>query len=530
MSMTSGLASIASWADDRMNPIVVKELRQAVQSRFIVSILMLFLVVLLVTLLMYILNTDTIGQVTGNHGANLFHIFQGMLLITCLFFVPVYVGGRLSVERSSTTSDLLFVSTIRPSSIVWGKLLAGMIVTALIFSACAPFMVVTYLLRGIDPPTIMFVIGLDLLVVLAAVQMAILIGAVQISLAIKIFLGLFLGVGFISWLTAIAFMMVWEISTGGFGSRMGDWEFWAPVLGFVVSWLSGVGLVFFLTVALISPPPSNRAFPLRLYMTVVWAVSLGVFMYLEHYYGHHEMVLAWAAFASTILLISMVVAVSERDKLGPRLRRSIPKNLLLRVPAFFLFSGAASGLCWSILMTALTLSIASYDQFTATGRSPFSDNDIQMLAAIGICGLYLLAYALTAVLLRRWLFKHAAAVASTTAIAIFLVAMGSIVPVIMVWVMHPNDWDIRGDWWLALNPLAPIFELDYGGWSRIQTRGFFISAFWVIVMVLLNIRWFVRQVVDFRPLTDDAPDMGVGPIAASATAAAPTETGATTDG
>lgn len=533
MSMVNGLTGVASWLDDRMNPIVVKELRQAVQSKFVVSILMLFLVILLTTLLMYVLNTDTIGQVTGNHGANLFHIFQGMLLTTCMLFVPIYVGGRLAVERASTTSDLLFVSTIRPSSIVWGKLLAGMIVTALIFSACAPFMVVTYLLRGIDPPTILFVIGLDLLVVLAAVQMAILIGAIPISLVFKIILGLFLGVNFIWALGLIAFSLIWEMSRWGIGSRMGEWEFWAPVLGFVICWLGGVGLVFFLTVSLISSPPSNRAFPLRLYMTCVWLVSLAVFIYLESFYGHGEMLFVWAAFASAILLTAMIISVSERDKIGPRLRRSIPNNILLRAPVFPLFSGAASGLCWSISMVVLTLGIAWFSAMLNTGSRSFTQEGIHMLGAIGITGLYLLAYAMTAVLLRRWLFRHAAAVASTSAIAIFLIAMGCIVPVILAFVMNPNNWDIHGDWWLALNPLSPIFELDNNNrWTALQTRTFFIATAWSIIMVLLNIRWLFGQVTAFRPLAEEADELSVGSAVAAAAIEQPTtdNTGASTDG
>lgn len=520
MSMTGGLFGVTSWLDDRMNPIVVKELRQAVQSRFVVSILMLFLLILLTTLLLYVLNTDTIGQVTGNHGASLFHIFQTMLLVTCLLFVPIYVGGRLAFERSSTTSDLLFVSTLRPSSIVWGKLLAGMIVTALIFSACAPFMVVTYLLRGIDPPTIMFVIGLDLLIVLAAVQMAILIGAVPVSLIFKIIMGVFFGLSFLWMLGLTAAMLVWEFSTWGIGSRMGDWEFWAPVLGFIICWLGGVGLIFFLTVALISTPPSNRAFPLRLYMTGVWAVSLGVFIYLESFYGHGEMLFVWAAFASAILLFALIISVSERDKLGPRLRRSIPRNFLLRVPAFFLFSGAASGQCWSILMTVLTLGIAWFASTMYAGGTTFYEDGVQMLAAIGVAGLYLLAYCLTAVLLRRWLFRHAAAVSSTSAIAVFLIALGSIVPVIMAFVLNPNNWDISGDWWLALNPMSPLFELDRGGWTHRQAESLIISSTWAAAMVLLNIRWFGRQLSEFRPLVEEAEDLAVNPAV----------TGATTDG
>lgn len=526
MSRMGTLMGVASWLDDRMNPIVVKELRQAIKSRFVVSILMLLLIVLLTTLLLYVMNTDTIGQVTGNHGANLFQVFQGMLLTTCLLFVPVYVGGRLAVERMSATSDLLFVSTIRPSSIVWGKLLAGMVITALIFSACAPFMVVTYLLRGIDPPTILFVIGLDLLVVLAATQMAILVGAVPMSLIFKILLALILGVNFLWTLGILAFSLVFEMSRWGIGSRLGDWDFMGPILGFVICWLGGVGLVFFLTVAMISPPPSNRAFPVRLYMTIVWAVSLAVFIYLEYMWGGNEALLVWAAFASGVILAALIVAVSERDVLGPRLRRSIPRNPLLRAPAFLLFSGAASGLCWSILMMLLTLGVAAFGASLSTRRSSYSGEDIELLAAIGVCGLYLLAYALTAVLLRRWLFRHTAAVASTSAIALFLVAMGCIVPVIIAFAMNPNSWDIHGDWWLALNPLCSLFELDSGGWTRLQQRNLVISLAWSVLMIVLNIGWFKNQLASFRPLVDDVINAPASPAAVTTTPSA----GASHDG
>ncbi len=532
MSMVSAVVSVVSWADDRMNPIVVKELRQAIQSRFIVSTLMLLLIVLLTTLLLYVINTESIGMVTGNHGANLFQIFQGMLLTTCLLFVPLYVGGRLAVERSSTTSDLLFVSTIRPSSIVWGKLLAGMVVTALIFSACAPFMVVTYLLRGIDPPTIVFVIGLDLLIVLAATQVAILVGAVPMSIIFKALLGLILGLNFLWTLGIVAFSLVWEMSDWGIGSQLGNWEFWVPVLSFVICWLGGVGLVFFMTVAMISPPPSNRAFPLRVYMTSIWAVSLGVFVYLNYYYGGHETMAIWAAFTSSAFLVSMIFSVSERDVIGPRLKRSIPRNWLLRVPAFLLFSGAAGGLSWSILMTVLTLGGAwgiAQSMELIWGTTGMGTDDVEVLAAIAVAGLYLLAYALTAVLLRRWLFKHAAAVASTAAIAMFLVAMGCIVPVIVAFAVDPTHWD-RGDWWLALNPLAAVFEIDSGRWNNLQQRGLMTSLIWSSVMVLLNIRWLAGQVSAFRPLKEETPADTPTPYAATATVTESADTGAPTDG
>lgn len=524
MSAVPGLRGLVSWIDDRANPIVIKELRQAVQSRFIVTTLILLLILLLTTLMLYVMNADDIGEITGNHGGDLFYIFQAMLLTTCLLFVPIYVGGRLAVERSGVTSDLLFVSTIRPSSIVWGKLLAGMVVMAMILSACAPFMVVTYLLRGIDPPTILFVIGLDILVVLAATMLAILVGAIPASWIIKIILGLVTAALFLWTVGFMSAVLVWEMGRWGIGSRMGDWEFWAPVLSFVICWLGGIGLLFFLTVALISPPPSNRAFPLRVYMTFAWLVSLGICLYLAVYYNDTEFLCIWAVSAAFGLMAAMVCSVSEREKIGQRLRRSIPRNRLLRIPAFSLFSGTASGLTWSVslIVTSLVggrILMEILERMWGIGGA--SASVLHMLSATGITALYLFAYAMTAVFLRRWLFRHSAAVASTAAIAMFLIALGCIVPVIVAFAMDPRQWD-RNDWWMLLNPLGAVFDVKPNGrWTSLQLNSLIISLVWANIAFLLNFRWFFSQVAAFRPLAQedvaDASPLTVPSVAAPGT-------------
>lgn len=154
-----------------------------------------------------------------------------------------------------------------------------------------------------------------------------------------------------------------------------------------------------------------------------------------------------------------------------------------------------------------------------------------MLAAITVTGLYLLAYALTAVWLRRLLFKHAVAVASTSAIAVFLIAMGCIVPVIVAFATDPTLWDTHSDWWLVLNPLGPIFDTGSPrGWSNLQQRGLVISLVWSAVMILLNIRWLGRQISAFRPLNEDSDTDTPGAIAGTFTQATPTQTGAPADG
>ena len=83
----------------------------------------------------------------------------GILMFTCMIFVPLYSGGRMSLERSNADMDLLYVTTLSPGAIVRGKYLTATALTLLIFSASMPFMILTYLLRGIDLPSIFFVLA-----------------------------------------------------------------------------------------------------------------------------------------------------------------------------------------------------------------------------------------------------------------------------------------------------------------------------------------------------------------------------------
>ena len=67
---------------------------------------------------------------------------------------PVYTGIRLGAERSDTNVDLLFISTLKPRRSSPASSSRPLVLAMLVFSCCTPFMTFTYLLRGIDIPTI----------------------------------------------------------------------------------------------------------------------------------------------------------------------------------------------------------------------------------------------------------------------------------------------------------------------------------------------------------------------------------------
>ena len=177
---------------DRLNPIVVKELRQAVRSRFVVTVLLLFLLVQVCYLGLHLV----LGQIGGSMeslefkaGRDVFAALQGILSFTCMLFIPLYTGLRLSAERSEINVDLMFITTLRPGAIISGKMAAALVLCLMIFAACAPFMVFTYFLRGVDWPSIFFVVILDFLVVIATVQLAVFIAVIPANRVLKALLG-----------------------------------------------------------------------------------------------------------------------------------------------------------------------------------------------------------------------------------------------------------------------------------------------------------------------------------------------------
>ena len=361
------IADIPEKIDDRLNPIVVKELRQAVQGRFLIVVLICFLCLQLLTVGLFL--TDEAVTESFSAGLNVFRVLLGILLGTCLLFVPAYTGLRLASERADANVDLLFITTLRPQSIIWGKFFAGIVLTILLYSACMPFMTFTYLLRGVDLPSVFILLALDFIVVAVGIQCGILIGCIPANRIFKVILG-------VGWLvvTVIAFSILLAamfapagLLDSGVGSQLDSWKFWRGALGILVGGVSFIGLLALLSIALISPLSANRALPVRIFATSVWTLtgvgaaiwSIGV--------NNLTPIMVWATLNILLHSIGLFVAISERESLGRRVRRTVPRRWLLRSLAFLFYSGDAGGVAWASLMIYSDLTVYRYvgDPFPA---------------------------------------------------------------------------------------------------------------------------------------------------------------------
>src|SRR5476651_911443 len=211
MSLATIKSHFLNWREWEMNPIVIKELRQGVRSWTVTGMLLLFLVVLFIASLGFLVTqTFDVGANMGL-GATMFSSFAVILAGASIFFIPLFIGVRVAQERQDNNHDLLYVTTLSPASIIFGKFLCGAYIAVLFFSACMPFMAFTNLLRGVDLPTVFFILCFLFLIVCASNMIAIFFACLPASRPFKILLaiyGFFQSFGLILSLVGASFGMM----------------------------------------------------------------------------------------------------------------------------------------------------------------------------------------------------------------------------------------------------------------------------------------------------------------------------------
>jgi hypothetical protein len=343
----------ANWRHWEMNPVVVKELRQAVRSWAVTGTLLLFLLVLFCSAVIFFVTQSFDPSDNQRMGAQIFSTFSVILTGASLLFIPLYIGVRVAAERQESDLDLLYISTLSPARIIRGKFFCGAYVAILFFSACMPFMTFTNLLRGVDLPSVFFVLLCLFLIVCCAVQVAIFLACLPISKILKILLGL--GAAIVTfWLVFGLTFGISELMTQGVGSMMSNRGFWATFFTVCSVIFAAALLLHFLSIALISPPSANRALPVRLYMTIIWLLGAAVSLGWVVHQADARLILPWAIVSFIIFSASLVVIVSNNDTLSVRVQRTIPERLPLRALAFVFYNGAAGGLVWAALILGAT--------------------------------------------------------------------------------------------------------------------------------------------------------------------------------
>src|SRR5260370_17795041 len=103
--------------DDALNAIVVKEVRQGVQSRFVVAVLLLFLLLQVVFMGIFLVVWSIGGQLESTEvpaGRTVFSVLQGLLLATFMFFFPAFTPLLLAAVPAGVSFIFFFLTTTPP--------------------------------------------------------------------------------------------------------------------------------------------------------------------------------------------------------------------------------------------------------------------------------------------------------------------------------------------------------------------------------------------------------------------------------
>lgn len=131
---------------DRINPMVIKELRQGLKSRSFVATFLGLQGAMVLSMFIY-LSTASTGSGNLRFADGFFWFMLGLML---LLFMPLRAFHAIYEEMKGNTLEMLFLTRMDAWKIAFGKWCALVVQIFLLVSAILPYLVLRYFLGSID--------------------------------------------------------------------------------------------------------------------------------------------------------------------------------------------------------------------------------------------------------------------------------------------------------------------------------------------------------------------------------------------
>ncbi len=386
---------VFDWLGERLNPILVKETRQALKSRQFVLTFGLLLIAAWGWSLIGLVMMEVDGGYSQS-GPAMFVGYYCILAAAVGVFVPFGAFRSLASEQEERTYELLSITGLSPRQIVSGKLGSAVVQVAIYTSAIAPCLAFTYMLRGISMPTILFVVVYAVLGALGLSVIGLLVGTLtgekhwQVLLSVVLIVGLlivfFIGIGITSNL----------VFDGDY--MFGDDEFWMVMGMLLTAYLTYFALVFYAAVAQITFVSDNRSTRLRVIMLIQHACLIAWFGYIyftvevmdeEILYGLVScMAFHWAVMGALM--------IGEWPELSMRVKRGLPQSFLGRAVLTWFNPGPGTGYmfaCCGLIAACVTTCVMLLIGMASGLGGSTSSTDMEKIFAFSVLApAYVIAY------------------------------------------------------------------------------------------------------------------------------------------
>jgi hypothetical protein len=348
-------ATLERWGE-RLNPILIKEARQALKSRhFTVTFALLLSCAWVWSVLGIVWQLPDIYYAPS--GLTMLLGYYVILAVPMLLIVPFSAFRSLASEREDLTYELLSISTLTSRQIITGKLGSAILQMMVYYSALAPCIAFTYLLRGVDIISLLLLLAYTFCISLMLCCLGLVFAGLarsrhwQSLISVLLLLALIVA-GFI-WGS-----MVFGIALSGLAQLpLDDADFWIAQAAVFTAFLTYIALLILAAAAQNSFPSDNRSTRLRVAMCVQTLLFVGWTGYGWIYTGEYGLLFVSMIFAVIHWYVYGVLMTGESAKLSPRVRRQLPMSFFGRVFLTWFNPGSGTGYVFAVshvlVLTAL---------------------------------------------------------------------------------------------------------------------------------------------------------------------------------
>jgi len=516
----SGVAklSLLERFADRMNPILVKETRQAMKSRaFVVTFMLLIACCWIISL---------VGAITV--GASLeYYSYAGRFFAS--YFLPLAVAIGVVVpflayhsmlnERIDDTFEMLSITTLNARRIVNGKLTNAIVLILLCFSAITPFIAFTSLLQGFRMTPVVVTMTAGLFVSIGLCSVALMASTLARARIIQgiIAMVLLCGLGYVTSLSSVLFQPgFWTMSAG-----------WSTYGYLAVGCLTLCCLVLLfreVAVARITFESDNRSSGIRLVCSLIVVLIFGgiyVFYLLNKLtVPPYFLASAYSFVSSSCLCLLILVgyfSCTEPPDMSKRVRQQVAKIPgSIRLFAIPWLPGCYHGylFCLIHIVPIVLINALIWNGgfgMSAVSRTSWYPTNLGVFPMT--IGIYALFYAGIATLITGIFYRRNRPVQSTMVRASFLVVIAfmAVLPHLVVtsleeWRQKPIDYGLH----FLTSPYATVNEALHGGGAVLTTVLYLICDI-AVLLLLLNLRGIwnschqtMARYADYRAFRDSS--------------------------
>jgi hypothetical protein len=299
---------------DRINPILVKEVRAALRGRWFKTSFAIVLCLATIASMGYVMFAAPEGGAAS--GPAYFAIVLGCMGLALHGLVPFSAMLSMNAESDEHTLELLQISGIPTARIVLGKLFAALIQAGLVLSAFLPFLTFAFLLRGVGAGQIAVTLVGSIGACAAQCSFGILLGSLakaRWARVLFMFLFAFFLLQTSGWGVMLAMMFALVPGAGG-----------AATTGSAVTFLVFfAATVFFAVIAAsrLAHPEENQSTPMRVSVTLVLVLGLA----LVAFQGSLGAALTVAGVTLGFVAIPLIFVVTERERLPRAVAAHLPR-------------------------------------------------------------------------------------------------------------------------------------------------------------------------------------------------------------